>query len=257
MDEDGIYDTNDFNDRLLLGLKGTMSEAEIHFLQSRMRGGMLSKARRGELKKPLPIGYVYDENDKIVMDPDLQVRNAINIFFKTFQRTGSAFATVREFRKQGLKLPTRFHKGFRKGELEWRPFVHSRALQILHNPMYAGIYCYGRKQTKKTVNGKQHINVPVESWHAYMPDAHPAYITKDEFEENEKKLKENSYAYGKDRKKGPAREGPALLQGAVICGKCGKRMSIRYRQNYLKLVPVYTCLKNNILILAQNRQILG
>lgn len=246
MDEDGIYDTNDFNDRLLLGLKGTMSEAEIHFLQSRMRGGMLSKARRGELKKPLPIGYVYDENDKIVMDPDLQVRNAINIFFKTFQRTGSAFATVREFRKQGLKLPTRFHKGFRKGELEWRPFVHSRALQILHNPMYAGIYCYGRKQTKKTVNGKQHINVPVESWHAYMPDAHPAYITKDEFEENEKKLKENSYAYGKDRKKGPAREGPALLQGAVICGKCGKRMSIRYRQNYLKLVPVYTCLKKCI-----------
>ena len=246
MDEDGIYDTNDFNDRLLLGLKGTMSEAEIHFLQSRMRGGMISKARRGELKRPLPIGYVYSDNDKIVMDPDLQVQNAINIFFKTFKRTGSAFATVREFRKQGLKLPTRFHKGFRKGELAWRPFVHSRALQILHNPIYAGIYCYGRKQTKKTLNGKQHINVPVKSWHAYMPDAHPAYITKDQFYKNEKKLKENSYAYGKDRRKSPPREGPALLQGVVICGKCGKRMTVRYRQNCSKLVPVYTCLRECI-----------
>ena len=124
--------------------------------------------------------------------------------------------------------------------------MHSRALQILHNPIYAGIYCYGRKQTKKTVNGKQHINVPVESWHAYMPDAHPAYITKDVFEENVKKLKENSYAYGKDRRKSPPREGPALLQGVVICGKCGKRMTVRYRQNYSKLVPVYTCLRECI-----------
>lgn len=246
MDEDGIYDTNDFNDRLLLGLKGTMSEAEIHFLQSRMRGGTISKAKRGELKRALPIGYMYNENNRIVMDPDLQVQQSINIFFQTFRRTGSAFTTVREFNRQGLKLPSRFQKGFRKGELAWKPLVHSRALQILHNPIYAGIYYYGRDQIKKTVGGKKSVRMPLENWHIFMPDAHPGYISQVEFEENLKKLRENAYLYGEDRKKSPAREGPALLQGIVICGKCGQRMSVRYQQNCSKLVPIYTCQKDCI-----------
>jgi DNA invertase Pin-like site-specific DNA recombinase len=161
MDEDGIYDVNDFNDRLLLGLKGTMSEAEMHFLYSRMRGGMLSKARRGELKRPLPVGYIYNGDDKIVMDPDLAVQNAIKLFFKTFKRTGSACATVREFNRLGLKMPTRFLRGYRKGELAWKPLTHSWTLRMLHNPIYAGIYCYGRKQIKNTVEGKKQINMPV------------------------------------------------------------------------------------------------
>ena len=178
MDEDGIYDTNDFNDRLLLGLKGTMSEAEIHFLHARMRGGMISKARRGELKRALPAGYVYNGDDKIVMDPDLGVQNSINMVFKTFKRTGSAFATVREFNRLNLKIPKRFLGGFRKGELAWNPLTHSRTLRLLHNPMYAGIYYYGRQQIKKTVGGKKSVSMPIESWHAYMPDAHPGYITR-------------------------------------------------------------------------------
>ncbi|MFZ3105913.1 MAG: recombinase family protein [Candidatus Hydromicrobium sp.] len=244
MDEDGIYDTNDFNDRLLLGLKGTMSEAEIHFLQSRMRGGMISKARRGELKRALPTGYVYNDNDKIIMDPDLQVQNSINIFFKTFKRTGSAFATVREFNRLNLKIPKRFLNGFRKGELAWNPLTHSRSLRLLNNPIYAGIYYYGRAQIKKTVGGKKSVNMPIESWHAYMPDAHPGYITKDQFDENVKKLKENACAYGEDRKKSPPREGPALLQGIIVCGRCGKRMSVRYQKNCSKLVPIYTCMRD-------------
>ncbi len=246
MDEDGIYDTNDFNDRLLLGLKGTMSEAEIHFLQSRMRGGMISKARRGELKKALPAGYVYNGDDKIVMDPDLAIQNAINLFFKTFKRTGSACATVREFRHLNLKIPRRFLGGSRKGELAWNPLALSRTLRLLHNPIYAGIYYYGRQQIKKTVNGKKSVNMPIESWHAYMPDAHPGYITRDQFEENLKRLKENCCSYGEDRRKSPPREGPALLQGIVICGKCGKRMSIRYQKNCSKLVPIYMCIKDYI-----------
>jgi len=246
MDEDGIYDVNDFNDRLLLGLKGTMSEAEIHFLQARMRGGTISKARRGELKRALPAGYVYNGDDKIVMDPDLAVQNALNLFFKTFRRTGAAFATVREFRRLDLKIPKRFLSGFRKGELAWNPLTHCRALGMLHNPLYAGIYCYGRQQIKKTVSGKKSFKMPVESWHAYMPDAHPGYITKDEFEENQKKLKENAYAYGEDRRKSPPREGPALLQGIIVCGRCGKRMSVRYQKNCSKLVPIYTCMRDLI-----------
>jgi len=246
MDEDGIYDVNDFNDRLLLGLKGTMSEAEIHFLQARMRGGTISKAKRGELKRALPAGYVYNSDDKIVMDPDLAVQNVINLFFKTFKRTGSACATVREFRRLDLKIPKRLLCGLRKGELVWNPLEYSRTLRLLHNPIYAGIYYYGRQQVKKTVNGKRSLDMPIESWHVYMPDAHPGYITRAQFEENLKKLKDNSCAYGEDRRKSPPREGPALLQGIVICGKCGKRMSVRYQKNCSKIVPRYMCIKDYI-----------
>ncbi len=246
MDEDGIYDINDFNDRLLLGLKGTMSEAEMHFLYSRMRGGMISKARHGELKRPLPIGYVYNGDDKIVMDPDIAIQNAVNVFFLTFKRTGSACATVKEFNQKELKIPVRFHGGIRKGELAWNPLTHSRARRIIHNPLYAGIYCYGRQQIKKTVNGKKSVKMPVKDWHAYMTDSHQGYITKDQFEENTKRLKDNAYAHGHDRRKSPPREGPALLQGIIVCGRCGKRMTVRYQQNCAKLVPVYICQKDRI-----------
>lgn len=246
MDEDGIYDVNDFNDRLLLGLKGTMSEAEMHFLYSRMRGGTISKARRGELKWVLPVGYVYNGDDKIVMDPDIAIQNAVNVFFLTFRRTGSASATVKEFNQKGLKMPIRFRAGIRKGELAWKPLTHSRTLRFIHNPLYAGIYCYGRQQIKKTVNGKKSVKMPVKEWHAYMTGAHQGYITKDQFEENIKKLADNAYAHGKDRRKSPPREGPALLQGIIVCGKCGKRMTVRYRQNCAKLVPVYTCQRDRI-----------
>ena len=246
MDEDGIYDVNDFNDRLLLGLKGTMSEAEMHFLYSRMRGGTISKARRGELKWVLPIGYVYNGDDKIVMDPDIAIQNAVNVFFLTFKRTGSAGATVKEFNQKGLKMPIRFRAGIRKGELAWKPLTHSRTLRFIHNPLYAGIYCYGRQQIKKTVNGKKSVKMPVKDWHAYMTGAHPGYITGDQFEENVKKLKDNACAHGEDRRKSPPREGPALLQGIIVCGKCGKRMTVRYRQNCSKLVPVYTCQRDRI-----------
>jgi len=181
MDEDGIYDVNDFNDRLLLGLKGTMSEAEIHFLQARMRGGTISKAKRGELKRALPAGYVYDSYDKIVMDPDTSVQNAINLLFKTFKRTGSACATVREFNRQDLKIPKRLLCGLRKGELVWNHLEHSRTLRILNNPIYAGIYYYGRQQIKNTVNGKKSLNMPVDNWNVYLHTDNPCYITADKF----------------------------------------------------------------------------
>jgi len=246
MDEDGIYDVNDFNDRLLLGLKGTMSEAEMHFLYSRMRGGTISKARRGELKWVLPIGYVYNGDDKIVMDPDIAIQNAVNVFFLTFKRTGAASATVKEFNKKGLKMPIRFRTGIRKGELAWKPLTHSRTLRFIHNPLYAGIYCYGRQQIKKTISGKKSVKMPPGEWHAYMTDAHPGYITEDQFGQNVKKLADNAYAHGKDRRKSPPREGPALLQGIIVCGKCGKRMTVRYQQNSSKLVPVYTCQRDRI-----------
>jgi DNA invertase Pin-like site-specific DNA recombinase len=144
LDEDGLYDPGDFNDRLVLGLKGTLSEAELHYLRARMRGGALSKARRGELKMPLPVGFVYDERDRVVLDPDQQVRQSLRCFFETFRRTGSATATVKAFRREGLLIPRRIGRGFRKGELHFAELTLSRALSLLHNPRYAGAFFYGR-----------------------------------------------------------------------------------------------------------------
>lgn len=246
MDEDGIYNVNDFNDRLLLGLKGTMSEAELHYLKARMRGGLLNKAKRGELQKPLPIGYIYNDYKQIVKDPDQQVQEAINTFFKIFKRTGAAWATIREFNRQGFKFPMRIHKGFRKGELQWVQIVHSRALQTLHNPMYAGIYTYGETQTIQTINGKRSVQMPKESWHACLKNSHPAYITVEEYEENIKILKQNAHPRKEEGRNSPAREGSALLQGIVVCGICGNKMTLRYGQKNNRSYPIYTCQKNSV-----------
>lgn len=246
MDEDGIYDTNDFNDRLLLGLKGTMSEAELHFLQARMRGGLLNKARRGELKRPLPIGYVYDDNDRIIFDPDQQVQQALHLFFKMFRSIGTAWGTVQKFNKQGFKFPLRVHKGFKKGELHWTQLVHSRTLQILHNPMYAGVYFYGETQVQRTAHGKKSVSMSRDEWHTYLPGSHPGYISLDDYENNLKLLKENAHPRHEDGRKTPPREGPALLQGIVFCGYCGQRMTIRYQNNGNRLVPIYVCQKKKI-----------
>lgn len=246
MDEDGIYDTNDFNDRLLLGLKGTMSEAELHFLQARMRGGLINKAKRGDLKRPVPIGYIYNDNDQIVFDPDVQVQQSIRHFFETFRRVGTAWGTVREFNKKEFKFPLRVHRGFRKGELHWVQLVNSRTLEILHNPCYAGVYTYGETQVQRTVSGKKSVAMPREEWHAFIPDSHPGYITLGEYERNLKILEANNHPRSEDGRKTPPREGPALLQGVVVCGICGKRMTVNYHKNNKMLVPSYICQNRSV-----------
>jgi DNA invertase Pin-like site-specific DNA recombinase len=140
LDEDGLYDPSHFNDRLLLGLKGTMSEAELHMLRARLIGGQLAKASRGELEMKLPVGLVYGSDGKVVLDPDQQVQQALRTFFETFRRTGAATATVRRFREQGLLFPRRLASGPRQGELVWGPLLHHRALRVLKNPRYAGAF---------------------------------------------------------------------------------------------------------------------
>jgi len=247
LDEDGLYDPNNFNDRLLLGLKGTMSEAELHILQARMQGGLLNKAKRGELKIPLPVGFLYNEKDEVITDPDRQVQKAIHLLFQTFRRTGSACATVKTFNEQGFKFPRRLHKGYRKGELIWGQLVHSRTLQILHNPCYAGAYCFGKTRSSKGVDGKLNCHKQkMEDWLVLIKDAHFAYITWEEYEQNQQKLRENAQALGTDRRKSPPREGPALIQGKVICGKCGNRMTVRYHVRNGKIVPNYICQTDGI-----------
>ncbi len=153
VDEDGIYDPAGFNDRLLLGLKGTMSEAELHILKARMRGGQLNKAKRGELEMRPPVGLVYVAEGTLGLDPDTQVQRALRLVFETFDRTGSAVQTVRFFREQGLMFPRRLLTGSNKGELLWAPPQHSRILQVLHNPRYAGAFAYGRTRTRHRPDG--------------------------------------------------------------------------------------------------------
>jgi DNA invertase Pin-like site-specific DNA recombinase len=246
-DEDGLYDPSDFNDRLLLGLKGTMSEAELHFIRARLQGGILSKARRGELQMPLPVGLVYDPAGKVVLDPDSSVQNALNHVFTTFARTGSARAVVYEFTREGLLFPTRIRKGHRTGELAWSELEHWRVLRTLHNPRYAGAFAYGRRRNRKTPDGKiTSHRLPREQWTALIPDTHPGYLTWDQFEQNLRTLAENARAHGQDRAGGPAREGPALLQGLAVCGRCGNRMSVHYHQRRGTLVPDYRCIRENI-----------
>ena len=242
LDEDGLYDPGHFNDRLLLGLKGTMSEAELHVLRARLIGGQLAKARRGELEMRLPVGLVYDGAGKVVLDPDLAVQAALQQFFETFRRTGSATATVRSFRERELLFPRRVYSGAHHGELAWGELLHHRALNVLKNPRYAGAFAYGRYQTKKTPQGKElRARRPREQWDTLILDAHPGYITWADYEDNLARLRANSSAYGTDRRHGPPREGPALLQGLAVCGRCGGRMTIRYHVRRGQRVPEYCC----------------
>jgi DNA invertase Pin-like site-specific DNA recombinase len=178
LDEDGIYNPGDFNDRLLLGLKGTMSEAELHVIKARLRGGVLNKARRGELKIGPPVGLIYRPDGRLDLDPDAQVQAAVRLVFDLFERTGSVTQTVRRFHDEGLLFPRRLRTGVSKGELQWARPQHSRLLQVLHNPRYAGAFVYGRCRTGRRPDGSCFARtIPREQWAIVLPDQHPAYIT--------------------------------------------------------------------------------
>jgi DNA invertase Pin-like site-specific DNA recombinase len=242
LDEDGIYDPAEFNDRLLLGLKGTMSEAELHILKARMRGGQLNKARRGELAMCPPVGLVRRSDGILVLDPDVEVQNVIRLVFDTFERTGSAMRTLRFFREQGLLFPRRLRAGPNKGELLWAPPQHARILQVLHNPRYAGAFVYGRTRIRHRPDGGTSVlKVARAQWQFVMPSMHQGYIDWERFETNQQRLGDNARAFGGERRSGPPREGPALLQGRVLCGLCGERMSVHYAQERGRTVPIYVC----------------
>ena len=247
LDEDGVYDPAHFNDRLLLGLKGTMSEAELHVLRARLQGGILNKARRGELFLRPPIGFAYDQLGRLILDPDQQIQCTLRLLFDTFKRTGSAMATVREFRQAHMLFPRRIQSGPSKGDVIWGKLEHSHVLRVLHNPRYAGVFVFGRTRVRKDIDGGCRVQpLPREEWHTFIPDSHAAYISWDEHERNLKQLRESAQAIGFDRRKSPPREGPALLQGLIICGKCGRRMTLRYHARRAGLCPEYVCQRKGI-----------
>lgn len=244
LDEDGVYDPTSFNDRMLLGLKGTMSEAELHVLKTRLRGGILNKVRRGEYRCLLPTGLVYDEADNVLLDPDSQVRETIAYFFETFSRVGSAHQTVKVFRKEGLRFPSRLQKSG-AAKVIFQPLTESAALRVLHNPRYAGAYAYGRRRYRRTTDGKRtQRKRDCTDWLACIPDAHPGYITWEQYQQNLRILETNGQGYEAVRES-PPREGPALLQGRAVCGRCGRHFRVRYVSRRGGTESWYVCDREN------------
>jgi DNA invertase Pin-like site-specific DNA recombinase len=244
VDEDGIYDPGQYNDHLLLGLKGTMSEAELHWLRLRLLGGKQRKAEQGQLRMRPPVGLVYDPAGHLVLDPDEEVRQAVRLLFAVFDQTGSALAVVKHFATHHLRFPVRHWGGTHDGELEWVELRHTRVLDVLHNPAYAGTYVYGRTRTRThplpgespRIKGYQH-RVAEDQWSVVLPEAHPGYISWAQFQRTQQRLDDNR-TFRAEERRGAVREGAALLQGIVLCGRCGRRMGVRYLDDG---APCYVC----------------
>jgi DNA invertase Pin-like site-specific DNA recombinase len=245
IDEDGVYDPSQYADRLLLGILGTLSEAELHWLRNRLLGGKLARAEQGELRMRPPVGLVFDAAHRLILDPDEEVQQAVRLLLALFEQTGSALAVVKHFDKHRLLFPDRLWGKTREGELLWKPLRHGRVLDVLHNPRYAGAYVYGRTQTRTRtlphepprVKGRTR-RVAVADWPIVRQNAHPGYLTWEQFLRNQQRLDDNCTLRENDRR-GAVREGHALLQGIVLCGQCGRRMSVRYIRD--GTTPSYEC----------------
>ncbi len=229
LDEAGVHDPSNGSDRLLIGIKGTVFEFELQSIRHRLLEGQRSKARRGELKLPLPVGLVYDAQDQVVLDPDRSVVEAVKLVFETFQRTGSAMQTVKWYRQQELALPSRPLRGDR--ELRWSVPNHSQVRRFLKNPRYAGCYAYGRTVSRQRPDGSLgYQRLPPEKWQVCLPKAHVGYFSWEQYVRNQETLRRNARSFGPSGTRQAApRNGAALLQSQVLCGRCGERMKGRYR----------------------------
>ena len=241
-DGDGCYDPSDFNDSLVLGMKGTFAQAELHIIRAHLHGAKLNKAQKGELRFPLPVGLVF-ESDKIVLDPDQEVQGAVRAVFTLFEQENSAYAVVQRFHQLGLLFPRRSYGGVWDGKLIWGRLTHSRVIGVLANPSYAGTYVFGRYQSCKKIGPTGEIctqsrQMPQDQWRVVIPNHHPGYITWDQFLANRSRLAANRT--NSEVLAGPAREGLCLLQGVLLCGICGRRLSTRYTGNG-GLYPSYDC----------------
>src|SRR6266568_1695900 len=237
IDTDGMYDLREFNDRLLLGLKGAMSEAELHILAGRLHGAKRAAAERGELRFALPVGYVRDAEGATIIDPDQEVTAAVADVFAAFQATGSAYGVVGAFTSR--RFPRRAYGGVWAGELRWGRLTHSRVRGILANPAYAGAYVFGRYRSRQIVSADGSVRdttreQPRSEWPVVILDHHPGYISWDQYLANQQRLAANSTRSGAR----PPREGVALYQGIVHCGSCGRSMSTNYQANGR---PFYDC----------------
>jgi DNA invertase Pin-like site-specific DNA recombinase len=238
-DADGVYDPRQYNDRLLLGLKGTMSEAELHLLKMRLEAGRMNQVKRGAYQQPLPTGLVRLADGTVVKDPDQQVQRIINLIFTKFSELGSCRQVLHYLKREEMLLPRRHCAGRHAGDLLWKVPTDSTLLSILHNPAYAGAFAYGRRQMDPALRQPQRrgvgrIHRTMDQWLHLQHDVYPAYISWEQFLANIEKLRENStYLFQrKENRRGPAREGSALLQGLAVCGLCGARLAVCYKRAY-------------------------
>jgi DNA invertase Pin-like site-specific DNA recombinase len=231
-DQDGVYDPTEFNDRFLLGLKGAMNEAELHLLRNRMHDGLLNKARRGEVYNHPPIGYVKGPTGAFVLDPDEQAQSVVRLLFEQFPRQGTVCGLLRYLVEHGIRIPVRPHSGEQRGQLQWRRPNRVTLQSLLHHPIYAGFYRWGHRgvDSRKKVPGRRQSGRtlrPPQDCLVLLPDHCPAYITAEQFWANQQRLQENrAGAPGL----GAPRQGPALLSGLLVCGRCGYRMVVNYNQ---------------------------
>jgi DNA invertase Pin-like site-specific DNA recombinase len=242
-DETAVYDPRDPNDRLLLGVKGTISEAEIFTLRCRLHEGRWNKARRGELARSLPVGYVTTESGAAIKDPDRQVQARLTYVFRLFARRKVVRQVLLQLNRENLQVPAKIWGGPRHGQVTWKKPDLCDVIRLLHNPTYAGAYVYGQMEydsfDRYPTNGKAKVHPrPVEDWPVCLRDAHPAYISWEQFVKNQEILRTNGYGFGK---RGAPRRGRALLQGIVYCGRCGLRMTVLYYSTKEKRSPGYGC----------------
>lgn len=228
-DADGIYHPGSFNDRLVLGLKGTMSEAELHLIRSRLTDGLRHKAARGELRQGLPVGLDYDQDGKVIVTPDEAVAEAIATVYRRFGELGSARQVLLSLRGDGLLLPRR-QNGSRR--ITWAPASYPAVHDFLSNPAYAGAFVFGRTRTEKRVDATGRVltqtrQLPRAEWAVLIPDHHPGFITWEAYEANTARLRAN-WRPPRGHGGGAPREGKALLQGLLRCGKCGRVMQTGY-----------------------------
>jgi DNA invertase Pin-like site-specific DNA recombinase len=247
-DLDGLYDPALYNDRLLLGLKGTMSEAELHLLKQRLYQGCLSKARRGALTFALPIGYVWDADGAIQFDPDEQVQAVVRLIFAQFEALGTLGGLLRSLARHDIRIGVRVREGPGKGQLVWRRANRATLQNLLKHPLYAGAYVYGRRQLARRRVRPEHpqsgrVVMARADWHALLPDRCPAYLSWEQYEQNLARLAANrNHASAL----GAVRKGDALLAGLVVCGRCGVRMGVHYQHAHGRPTPfTYDCVAGN------------
>jgi DNA invertase Pin-like site-specific DNA recombinase len=238
-DEDGIYDPRQFNDRLVLGLRGTISEVELHCIQARLQGARMSKVRRGELALPLPVGFVRNREGQIELDPDQEVQGAIRTIFAEFERLGTVTKVLRFFRDHGLRMPRRLYSGPNRGDLVWAKPSYQMLHLVLINPVYAGAYVYGRRQRENGGLGfgppGQRRRFALDALDVLLRDHHPAYLSWESYLSNRATLHDNTRQFATSR--GAPQPGPGLLHGMVVCGRCGCRMQVHYSRSS----PSYRC----------------
>jgi hypothetical protein len=229
-----FYDPQDPNDRLLLGVKGTLFAAELHILRARMRGNLLNKARRGELALRLPVGYRRLGDGTVVLDPEEQVRQTITRILERFSVLRNARAVQREFNAQCLRMPRLIQSGAESGRLVWVKPTYQMIQQVLTSPVYAGMFVYGRRKLEMTPGDPPIMTErrrPVAEWDITVPDVYPAYLSYDQYLRNRQQLRDNMYNFAK-KGRGAPRDGLALLQGLMLCGLCGRRMTVSHGREH-------------------------